>query len=154
MNFKKFSLIITILCFLLLNTFIVYATYENNQTLQNIFRIHIVANSDSIDDQIIKYNVAKKVEEYIQMITVNSQSKEESKQIIEENIYNILELCDKTLKELDCDHACKAQIGNILYEAKSKDNIHMKSGIYNSLNIIIGNGNRTKLVVVNISNIH
>jgi hypothetical protein len=35
----------------------------------------------------------------------------------------------------------KAYIGKISYDEKEKDNIYMSSGIYDSIKIVIGNGN-------------
>lgn len=124
----------------LLNLSLVYATTINNAN-DKYFRIHVVANSDSIDDQLLKYTVSKKVNEYITNITKDSKTKDESKQIIEQNIQNILSLCDKTIKENGENYTVKAYIGKIAYDEKYMNDIHMSAGTYDSIKIVIGDGN-------------
>jgi len=142
MRYKK-TFIIFLIALILLNVSIIFATNTNNNNISNFFRIHVVANSDSINDQLLKYEVAKELEEYIFKLTADSNSKQESKEIIETNIQNILNLCNDILIEQGYSYDIKAYIGRIEYDEKQKDNIHMSSGIYDSLKIVIGNGNGT-----------
>lgn len=134
------SFIIFLIALVFLNVTIIFATNSNNNNISNFFRIHVVANSDSIDDQLLKYQVAKKVDEYISLLTVNCNSKEESKNVIENNIQNILSICKSVITEQGYDYTVKAYIGRIEYDEKQKDDIYMSSGIYDSLKIVIGNG--------------
>ena len=136
----KITFIVFLISLFILNLGLIYANSINEQN-SNIFRIHIVANSDSIDDQILKYNIAKKVDDYINKITTNCNNKSESKQAIKKNIQNILNICSETIKENNLNYSVKAYIGKLSYEEKQKDNIHMNAGIYDSLKIIIGDGN-------------
>lgn len=138
MRLKK-TIIIFFTCLILLNLSLVFAI-NNNQSNNKYFRIHVVANSDSIDDQLLKYILSKKVNEYIAEITAKCTTKEQCKNIIENNIQNILKLCDQTLKDNNSTYCIKAYIGKQLYSEKQMDNIHMSAGIYDSLKIVIGNG--------------
>lgn len=139
MKLKK-TFIIFFIGLIFLNISLVYAI-NSNKNNENYFRIHVVANSDSIDDQLLKYTLSKKVNEYITEITKESTTKHESKQIIEQNMQNILSLCDKTIKENNSNYTVKAYLGKLMYDEKKMDNIHMNAGIYDSLKIVIGNGN-------------
>ena len=141
MNSNKIVLIIIVLAFLILNVTIIYGISKNNYTKDNFFRIHVVANSDSINDQIIKYRVAEKVNNYISEITENVNSNEETKDIITNNITNILSITKNELKENNCNDNIKAHIGSINYEEKEYNNIYFEPGIYTSLKIVIGDGN-------------
>ena len=140
MRIKKTG-ILFVISFILLNLNIIFATNKNYNTSTNYFRVHVVANSDSIDDQLLKYIVSKNVDKYIHEITINSNSKEESKKIIQENIQNILNICKNTLKDNNSNYNVVAYIGKFKYNEKSKNNTHMQAGIYDSLKIVIGNGN-------------
>lgn len=138
MKFKK-TFIIFLICILLLNISIIYA---NNVQADNelFFRIHIVANSDTIDDQILKYKVAKEVNDYITLLTKDSSSKDESKKIIEENMQYILKLCNTTIKENGKDYVVKSYLGKLMYDEKQFNSFYMNEGIYDSLKIVIGDG--------------
>ena len=139
MKFKK-TFFIFIISFTLLNLSIIFATNANNHNIENFFRIHVVANSDSIDDQLLKCLVAKEVNNYISCITANSTSKAESKQIIENNMENILNLCNSVIINEGFAYNITGYVGKLEYDEKESDNIHMRSGIYDSVKIVIGNG--------------
>ena len=140
MKFKKLTFCIFLLLIILLNLTIIYGTNITKNNIKNYFRMHIVSNSDSIDDQLLKYQVARKVSDYIDTITKNSLSKEESKHIIINNIQEILKVADDVLKQNNSDYPIKALVGNIRYDTKTKDHTTMEAGIYDSLQIIIGDG--------------
>lgn len=109
--FKKHNLfIIFLILFTLLNVGLIFATTTNINNTENFFRIHVVANSDSIDDQILKLKVAKKVNEYIESITVTAKDKNDYKKIITLNIQNILSIANNEIKENNYSYDVKAFI--------------------------------------------
>ena len=104
--------------------------------------MHIVANSNSIDDQIVKLNVSKKVNNYINLLFQNKKNynKDEAKEIIEENIYNILDIANSEIELSNENYLAHANIGKISYDEKHSDMINMDKGTYDSLQIILGEG--------------
>lgn len=139
MRFRK-TIIIFFISLLLLNISLVYAI-NTNKSNDKYFRIHVVANSDSIDDQLLKYTLSKQVNEYVTQLTKHCKTKAECKETIQKNVQNILKLCDKTLKVNNSNYNITAYIGKQLYEEKQMDSVHMTAGIYDSLKLVIGNGN-------------
>ena len=139
MRFKK-SFIICIIALILLNIYMLVITAKNNNNISKYFRVHVVANSDSIDDQLLKYKLAKQLDTYISTITTNSNSKQESKQIVKKNIQNILNMCNNIIIANGYDYELKAYIGKLHYDEKQKEEIYMASGLYDSLKLVIGNG--------------
>lgn len=131
-----------IFLFIILNLYIAYNTYTQVQNQKKFFRIHVVANSDSIEDQLLKFKIADKVDKYISSIIPNTDlvTKDTSKAIIEDNIQEILNICYKETKDSSLDYPIYANIGNMYYDEKVKDTIHMNSGTYDSLKIVIGSG--------------
>lgn len=138
---SKICLYIFLITIILLNLTIVYATNKNNYNVNEYFRVHVVANSDSIDDQLLKYNISKQVNEYISLITKNCNSKEENKKTIENNIQEILKVCQEQIKHANAKYGVTAYIGSLQYEEKTHNNVTMNEGIYDSLKIVIGKGN-------------
>lgn len=97
--------------FILLNIYLVYSTYITNSNKENYFRVHVVANSDSIKDQLLKYKVADKVDTYLSMLFNNTNmDKATCKKTIEENIQNILEICDAEIASSDSNYPVYANI--------------------------------------------
>ena len=148
-NLFKFSIskrnisypkILFLFSFILLNVYITYNTYVSYKNNQNFFRIHVVANSDSIEDQLLKYKIADKIDKYIASIIPTSTDKETSKTIIENSIQEILDICYMETENSSLAYPIYANIGNMYYDEKVKDTIHMDSGTYDSLKIVIGSG--------------
>lgn len=137
---QNIPLFIFLLSFILLNVHLIFATNINENNSKNYFRIHVVANSDSIDDQILKLNVSKKVDEYICEITKDLETKEDYKKCVTTRIQDILVVANNVLKDNSANYKVKAYIGNMYYDEKIKDSFTMESGIYDSLKIVIGNG--------------
>lgn len=137
----KITFVLFLILFLSLNISLVIASNNANHNLNNYFRIHVVANSDSIKDQILKLNVAQAVDEYISDISKNITDKDEYIYCISNNIYNILEIANKKILESGQDYTVIGYIGKMKYDEKTKDNISQPKGTYNSLKLVIGNGN-------------
>ena len=55
----------------------------------NIFRLHVIANSDSKEDQLLKYHVRDSVINYIQELSNSSRSKEDLIKLVSKNKENI-----------------------------------------------------------------
>lgn len=141
MKLKKITFILFIFIFLLFNLSLIIGINNTENSIDNYFRIHIVANSDSIDDQILKLNIAKEVDKYISDLTKNANSKNEYIESITENISNILNVAQEIINENNYNYSVTGYIGKLKYDEKIKDGLVMKEGIYDSLKIVIGDGN-------------
>jgi len=64
----NYSLILFLLSIVILNTYILVSITMKNNKKDNIFRLHVVANSNSIDDQITKLKVETEVEKFLNEI--------------------------------------------------------------------------------------
>lgn len=103
--------IIFLVSFIVLNIYILYATHITNENKNNYFRIHIVANSDSIQDQLLKYSIADKVDKYISKLSTNTFiDKESCKETIEKNIHSILDICYAEINSYNLDYTVYANM--------------------------------------------
>lgn len=140
---------IFIFCIFILNVILLFSGYskiKQNSYNSSYLRFHVTANSNSINDQMLKYKIASNITNYINNLGINSTySKEKVKTTILNNISNILNLAKKIVKDDNKNYDVKAKIGNIYYTKREKNVINetlsMDSGIYDSINIVIGEGN-------------
>ena len=102
------------------------------------FRIRIIANSNSLDDQYEKNIVKNNVQVYLIDILKNAKTKEDTKDIIKNNMDNINEIVESTLKELNSNNNYKIKLGNNYFPKKEYKGITYESGLYDSLVISIG----------------
>ena len=133
--------IIILIAFLLLNLTIIYSTNKNNALKEDYFRIHVVANSDSVDDQILKLKVYKNTNNYISSLITESVSKDQVKEKIIKNLDSIYKICKSEITRNGYNYNIQIYIGDMKYDEKKKNNLIMQQGIYDSLKIVIGNGN-------------
>ena len=70
MKQKHITFLIAIFSFILLNTLVAFNIYKTKFISKDIFRLHVVANSNSIEDQIIKLKAESKIKEYISNLKI------------------------------------------------------------------------------------
>lgn len=137
-NFKYlFILLILFIMFFTVTAFS-YATTISNDLSKNIFRLHILANSDSKEDQELKLKVRDKLLYYMKEITPNNSSKSKIIQIVQENQATFKKIAKQTIKENGYDYDVNIEIGNYYFPTKYYGNISLPAGNYDALKIEIG----------------
>lgn len=139
MKQKHITFLIAIFSFILLNTLVAFNIYKTKFISKDIFRLHVVANSNSIEDQIIKLKAESKIKEYISSFNIND--KNELKNEIEKNKDEILQIANSTICENYKNYTSSIKIGKISYDKKDNMQTQMYSGTYDSASVILGSGN-------------
>lgn len=137
-NFKRLLLLLVLL---FVYTFICAFSYVNavsTNIQDSVFRLHVIANSDSCEDQNLKYIVRDKVLEYINSISSNESSKEEVIALANENIDEIQKIAETTIRENGYNYSVKLNIGNFAFPTKTYGDISFPAGFYDALKIEIG----------------
>lgn len=135
----NYSLILFLLSILILNTYILVSITMKNNKKDNIFRLHVVANSNSIDDQITKLKVETEVEKFLNEIKYNEN--DNIYEILNSNSSNILKISNTILNKESKNYSSKLDIGKIHYDKKENVLYDMEDGTYNSARLILGEGN-------------
>lgn len=135
----NYSLILFLLSIVILNTYILISITTKNIKKDNIFRLHVVANSNSIEDQITKLKVETEVEKYLNEIQYNDS--DNIYDILNSNSSNILKISNDILNKDNKNYTSKLDIGKIHYDEKDNILYNMEEGTYNSARIILGDGN-------------
>lgn len=142
LNISIFKRLLILLVLLFIYTFICAFSYANavsTNIQESVFRLHVIANSDSAEDQNLKYIVRDKVLEYINNISANQCSKEDVIKLATENINEIQKIAENTILENGYNYAVKLNIGNFAFPTKTYGDISFPSGYYDALKIEIGN---------------
>ena len=74
---KRFILLTLLLILYILVSAISYTNAVCTDIQESVFRLHVIANSDSAEDQNLKYIVRDSIIEYINEISNNASSKDE-----------------------------------------------------------------------------
>ena len=141
---KKKSKLKNMLILLVLSvfyTFICAFSYVNavsTNIQDSVFRLHVIANSNSDEDQNLKYIVRDKVLEYMTSISKDLSSKEEIISVAKENIDKIQKIAEETIKKNGYNYPVKLTIGSFAFPTKTYGDISLPSGMYDALKIEIG----------------
>ena len=139
--FSKFKRLFLIIILLFIYTFLcafTYVTAVSTDIENSVFRLHVIANSDSLEDQNLKYIIRDKVLEYINSISKNLSSKEEVINLAKENINEIKKIAEEVIKENGYDYTVTLDIGNFEFPTKTYGDISFPAGFYDALKIQIG----------------
>lgn len=135
---KRFIIVLFLLTLFVFVSAISYVSAVSNNISNSVFRLHVIANSDSKEDQNLKYIVRDKLIEYMNNIAKDCSSKEEVISIAEDNISNFENIARKTIEENGYNYSVTVEIGNFDFPTKSYGDITLPAGSYDSLRVKIG----------------
>ena len=145
--FKKSFIILILFISFLLVTITSYANNVFNDLSTNVFRLHILANSDSNEDQELKIKVRDAIIDYMENSNKNTSSKIEVAEFCKNNTEKLKEISENVIEKNGYDYTVTIEIGNFYFPTKNYANISLPAGYYDALRIKIGEANRKKLVV-------
>lgn len=138
-SFFKFVLVSALfICFLIV-LIKNYSDHVFGNISNNFFRLHIVANSDSAEDQVIKYEIRDSILNYISPELKNSKSKDEALKIIQSNIPVFYDLSNNILLKHDVNYSVNISVGNYNFPTKDYSTFILPEGNYDALKIELGN---------------
>ena len=136
---KKIIIVCLILAVILLPLSI-YSYASEKRELENFVRFHIRANSDSEEDQSLKLSVRDEVLKKTTSLLSDCNSKESAKNILNENLDEIINIANDVIKQKGFSYTVSAYIDNEWFDKKDYDGFYLPEGNYDALIIEIGSG--------------
>lgn len=135
----NFIFILTILVFIYIALLSFnYSKAISSNLSDSVFRLHIIANSDSSSDQELKLKVRDKIIEYMNTLTSNSSDKKDVISMVNNHLDSFKEIALNTIKENGYNYDVNIEIGNFHFPTKSYGDISFPAGNYDALKIEIG----------------
>lgn len=103
-----------------------------------LIRIHVLGNSNSDADQALKLDVKDAVVSYLTPLLEVSQTLDESRTIIQNNIPQIVQIAKDTLSQQGCAHTVTLQYGDFDFPLRHYSGFSLPAGNYEALRILIG----------------
>jgi len=107
---------------------------------QNLVRLHVIANSDTEEDQTLKLKVRDAIINYIQPNLNSSTNAQMTKEFINQEINNIKQIALDTIKKEGKNYTVEAYLGVSDFPTKVYGDVALPAGNYEALKVIIGNG--------------
>ena len=137
-KFKRFILVSALLILYVCISAVSYTHAVTTDIADSVFRLHVIANSDSAEDQNLKYIVRDKVIEYMSSISQNASSKEAVIEIAKANSDKIQAIASQTIRENGYTYSVNVEVGNFSFPSKRYGDITLPPGYYDALRIKIG----------------
>lgn len=135
---KKIVGIIIILISMFIGGFIVT---NQGQPLENsVLRLHVIANSDDVEDQNLKLAVKDDIVALMKEEFINLEDANEARQLAEQDIPLIQAVAEAKIKELGYNYPVKVMVGEYDFPTKSYGNLVFPPGRYQAVRVIIGEG--------------
>ena len=134
-----FIFILTILVFIYIALLSFnYSKAISSNLLDSVFRLHIIANSDSSADQELKLKVRDNIINYMNTLTSSSSDKKDVISMVNNHLDSFKEIALNTIKENGYNYDVNIEIGNFHFPTKSYGDISFPAGNYDALKIEIG----------------
>lgn len=135
-----------IILFFLLNCYIFICAFSYVQAVSydisnNVFRLHVLANSDSEEDQNLKYLVRDSLLDYMNILCEGVTSKKDAITLLSAHKDNFEDIALKVIRENGYDYSVKINIGTFNFPTKTYGDISLPAGMYDALRVEIGNAN-------------
>lgn len=142
-NIKNSKIGIAIILSLLLFLYTIicaisYVTAVSSDISDSVFRLHVIANSDSDEDQELKYKVRDSLLNYMNNICSNCNSKEEAINIVISHQEEFKQVALETINNEGYLYNVAIEIGNFEFPTKHYGDISLPAGFYDALKVEIG----------------
>ncbi|ABN53139.1 MAG TPA: stage II sporulation protein R [Hungateiclostridium thermocellum] len=117
-----------------------YSENVSSGLADNIIRLHVLANSDSPEDQQLKRDVRDVVINFMKDKLKNVKDVETTKRIIEENSEAIKQVALSEIRRQNKDYDVTVMFGKYPFPTKVYGDISLPTGNYQALRVVIGNG--------------
>ena len=135
---KPIFITITAFVFFLIFSAYSYASSISSDLSKSVFRLHVIANSDSDEDQSLKLQVRDKLLDYMNSITANVSSKDDAIKIAQDHQKDFQIIAEQTILDKGYSYPVTVEIGNYEFPTKHYGDITLPSGYYDALRVKIG----------------
>ena len=103
-----------------------------------VFRLHVIANSDTEEDQKLKLKIKTRIVEYLEEILGKDADLEKTKEAVLTHLGEIEREAEKLVHEQGFDYPVKAVVEKTYFPKKSYGDCTFPAGEYEALNVKIG----------------
>lgn len=140
---KKIKHILILLIIISVFSLAVYlcAEYYSSKYSNDIFRLHVLANSNSAQDQALKLKVRDSISDYLYELSESSNNVEDVKAAIKKNSNELELIAEKCVRDEGYDYEVNVEIGEFYFPTKKSMTERLPAGNYDAVRVIIGEGN-------------
>lgn len=143
-NYKKYALL-SLSCLLLALILSMSQVQKKQEALAarlspSLLRFHILANSDSGEDQQVKLEVRSLILDYMQEHLRSDAGKEETMQYLADNKAEVEQAADRYLEQKGFGYQASLELANCYFPARAYGDMLFPCGYYDAARITLGSG--------------
>lgn len=115
-----------------------YVTAVSSGISDSVFRLHVIANSDSDEDQALKLKVRDSLLEYMNSLCSSTSSKEEAMRIANEHIDDFTKIAQDVIAQNGYDYSVDVSVGSCDFPTKEYGDVSLPAGTYDALRVKMG----------------
>ncbi|MBQ9166047.1 MAG: stage II sporulation protein R [Oscillospiraceae bacterium] len=113
---------------------------EQQHISEQVLRLHILANSDSAEDQALKLKVRDGILEQAEDLTAGITDRAEAEQILNDHLEELCAAGAAVVKTEGYDYSVRAQITDCYFPTREYTDFSLPAGWYRALRMEIGEG--------------
>ena len=114
---------------------------NRDQLADKVVRLHILANSDSEEDQALKLRVRDRVLERATELLEQTGDRREAADVLQSHLPELERIAAEEISDCGYEYDVTAEVANTMFPTKEYDGFTLPAGEYLALRIIIGEGN-------------
>lgn len=107
---------------------------------ENVVRLHVIANSDSEEDQAVKLMVRDAVLEEAAHWYGGAQTMEEASSLLCTHLETLGDTARETLREQGMDYSAKVEMTEMYFSTRDYGSFRLPAGQYRTLRVTLGKG--------------
>ena len=111
-----------------------------SEKFTDYLRIHVRANSNSAEDQAVKYEIKDEVVSYITPFVKECVTKERAMEVMKGLIPDIEKVCREELKKRGYNYGARASVREEEFPTRVYGELTLEKGVYDALIIELGEG--------------
>ena len=137
-NLKNFIIIIFLISIYTFFCAYSYVQAVSNNLKESVLRLHVIANSDSKEDQNLKLLVKDNLLKYMNELCINCSSKEDAMLLVNNHLNDFKEIAKNTILQTGYSYDVNIEIDESEFPTKNYGDISLPAGIYDALKVKIG----------------
>lgn len=138
---KKFLIVLALIVTVGVTIFAVNLSKEKTvEANADYLRIHVRANSNSAEDQSVKYEIKEEVVKFITPYVKECVDKQTAMQVMKGILPEIADVCDRELKARGYNYGARASVREEKFPTRVYGDLTLEEGVYDALIIELGSG--------------
>lgn len=126
------------LCMAFLFAYAAWVSLSQQTLADGLLRLHVIANSDSVQDQQVKLLVRDRVLEVAEPLLAEADDQDEVRRILSAHLQQITDAAQQVLTDQGMPYQLSAQMATEYYPTRAYDTFSLPAGQYTGLKIRLG----------------